>query len=199
MLRAVIVCIFLLILSVRIQLYKPTLQFMTNKTNENYNPEFMQRAISLSEIAYTSGKGLPIGCVIVRNGEIIGEGHNEIFLRNNPTSHGEMVAIENACKNIGDLQLADCEMYTTLEPCPMCLGAIYWAKLSVVYYANTNENAAEAGFDDSFIFEEFKLPPEKRRIPMYSKHTAEAMKVLQNWKSKNIPSSQPWSENDSHH
>lgn len=164
-----------------------------NRTG-NYNPEFMKRAIALSEIAYQSGKGLPIGCVIVRNGEIIGEGHNEIFLRNNPTSHGEMVAIENACKNTGDLQLADCEMYTTLQPCPMCLGAIYWSKLSVVYYANTNADAAQAGFDDSFIFEEFSMPPEKRKIPMYSKHSIEAMNVLQAWKSKGMAASQPWSD-----
>lgn len=162
--------------------------------NTNYNPEFMKRAILLSEIAYKSGKGLPIGCVIVRNGQIIGEGHNEIFLRNNPTSHGEMVAIENACKNIHDLQLANCEMYTTLEPCPMCLGAIYWAKLSVVYYANTNKNASEAGFDDSFIFEEFKLSPEKRKIPLLGKNDPEAMKILQDWKLKNTPASQPWTD-----
>jgi guanine deaminase len=168
---------------------------MPEKNKDNYNPEFMKRAIMLSEIAYKSEKGLPIGCVIVRNGKIIGEGHNEIFSRNNPTAHGEMVAIENACKNIGDLQLADCEMYTTLQPCPMCLGAIYWAKLSVIYYANNNENASEAGFDDSFIFEEFQVSPEKRKIPMYDKNNSEAMKVLQDWKSKNISASQPWSEN----
>ncbi len=160
----------------------------------NYNPEFMKRAISLSEIAYKSGKGLPIGCVIVRNGEIIGEGHNEIFLRNNPTSHGEMVAIENACKNIQDLQLAGCELYTTLEPCPMCLGAIYWAKISVVYYANTNKNASEAGFDDSFIFEELKLSPEKRKIPVLGKNDSEAMKVLLDWKSQNSSACQPWTD-----
>lgn len=165
---------------------------MTTSTT-NYNPEFMKRAIALSELAYTSGKGLPIGCVIVRNGEIIGEGHNEIFLRNNPTSHGEMVAIENACKNSGELQLADCELYTTLEPCPMCLGAIYWAKVSVVYYANTNKNASEVGFDDSFIFEEFKLPPEKRKILMLNKHNSEAINVLKEWKAKNSSASQPWS------
>lgn len=170
---------------------------MSENIQDNYNPEFMKRAILLSEIAYQSGKGLPIGCVIVKNGEIIGEGHNEIFLRNNPTAHGEMVAIENACKNLENLQLEDCEMYTTLQPCTMCLGAIYWAKLSVIYYANNNKNASEVGFDDSFIFEEFQVLPEKRKIPMYDKNNLAAMKVLQDWKSKNVSACQPWSENAS--
>lgn len=161
---------------------------------DNYNPRFMARAVELSELSYKSGKGLPIGCVIVRNGEIIGEGHNEIFLRNNPTSHGEMVAIEDACKRSGDLQLEDCELYTTLQPCPMCLGAIYWAKISKVYYANTNEDAASVGFDDSFIFEEFKKQPEQRQIPMLSVKSEEALKVLKTWQSSNLPASQPWTK-----
>ncbi|MBA4241447.1 MAG: tRNA-specific adenosine deaminase [Sphingobacteriaceae bacterium] len=165
---------------------------MAHIINDNYEERFMQRAIELSEIAYKSGKGLPIGCVIVKEGEIVGEGHNEIFCRTNPTSHGEMVAIENACKNIGDLQLTECEMYTTLEPCPMCLGAIYWAKLKVVYFANTNKDAAEVGFDDSFIFNEFAKAPEKRLIAMYSKNNPAAMKVLKDWQTENLPASQPW-------
>lgn len=168
---------------------------MTEISKDNYNPEFMKRAILLSEMAYKSGEGLPIGCVIVKNGQIIGEGYNEIFLRKNPTSHGEMVAIENACKNTGDLQLSDCEMYTTLQPCPMCLGAIYWSKLSVVYFANTSENASQVGFDDSFIFEEFRKETEKRKIPMFSKNNPEAMKVLQEWKSRDIKAFQPWTDN----
>ena len=167
---------------------------MTNGTNNKYKPVFMQRAIELSEIAYKSGKGLPIGCVIVKNGVIIGEGHNEIFSRNNPTSHGEIVAIENACKETKNLQLDDCEMYTTLEPCPMCLGAIYWAKLKTVYFANTSKNASEAGFDDAFIFKEINLEPEKRKIPMLNTGNAEALKILQEWKLHNLPDSQPWAE-----
>lgn len=167
---------------------------MKENIQDNYDPKFMERAVLLSQTAYKSGKGLPIGCVIVRNGEIIGEGHNEIFIRNNPTSHGEMVAIENACKNIENLQLENCEMYTTLEPCPMCLGAIYWAKLSKIYYANSNADAAQAGFDDSFIFEEMQLEPEKRKIPMYGKDNTEAMKILMDWKSQNTSACQPWSE-----
>lgn len=159
----------------------------------SYDPTFMQRAIELSELSYKSGKGLPIGCVIVKSGEIIGEGHNEIFLRKNPTAHGEMVAIENACRYLNDLLLNDCDMYTTLQPCPMCLGAIYWAGLRAVYYANTNKDAANAGFDDSFIFEEFKIEPEKRKIPMKSVRSEEAMRVLKAWKALGQNAAQPWS------
>lgn len=166
---------------------------MSGAKESNYNEKFMRRAIELSEIAYKSGKGLPIGCVIVKNGEIIGEGHNEIFIRKNPTSHGEMVAIENACMHIEGLQLADCEMYTTLEPCPMCMSAIYWAKLKIVYFANTSKDAAKVGFDDSFIFEELNLSPEKRKIPMINSKSKEAMTILKEWKSKKIIASQPWS------
>ncbi|MCD6065313.1 MAG: CMP/dCMP deaminase zinc-binding protein [Bacteroidetes bacterium] len=160
----------------------------------DYNPAFMQRAVELSELAYKSGKGLPIGCVIVKNGVIVGEGHNEIFSRTNPTAHGEMVAIEDACKQTGDLQLADCDMYTTLEPCPMCLGAIYWAKLRKVYFANTSRDASAVGFDDSFIFREFGLEPQKRQIPMFNTENTGAMKVLREWQSLNSSASQPWQE-----
>lgn len=166
--------------------------------DKNYDEKFMKRAVLLSEMAYKSGKGLPIGCVIVRNGIIVGEGHNEIFSRNNPTAHGEMVAIENACNQIGNLQLGDCEMYTTLEPCPMCLGAIYWSKLRIVYFANTNKDASDMGFDDSFIFKELRQEPEKRKIPMINTNNTEAMKVLKEWQIENLPASQPWTNIPSH-
>lgn len=156
-----------------------------------YNPHFMQRAIALSELSYKSGKGLPIGCVIVRDGKIIGEGHNEIFIRKNPTAHGEMVAIEDACKNIADLSLAGCEIYTTLEPCPMCLGAIYWANITTIYYANTVKQAVEVGFDDSFIFEEFLKKPEQRKIPSSHVNNAEAIKVLKDWLMLGKDAAQP--------
>jgi len=159
----------------------------------HYDPKFMQRAIELSELSYKSGKGLPIGCVVVKNGQIVGEGHNEIFLRKNPTAHGEMVAIENACKHLNDLSLKDCDLYTTLQPCPMCLGAIYWAGLRTVYYANAHKDAADVGFDDSFIFGEFKLEPEKRRIPMKSVRSEEAVSVLKAWKALESHAAQPWS------
>lgn len=152
----------------------------------------MQRAIELSELAYLSRKGLPIGCVIVKNGKIIGEGHNEIFFRKNPTSHAEMVAIENACKQIDDLQLENCEMYTTLEPCPMCLGAIYWAKLKIVFFANTVAKSLEAGFNDQFIFKELLTAPKKRQIPMIQFEDENATKILMEWKAKGNDNSQPW-------
>ncbi|MBL7933117.1 MAG: nucleoside deaminase [Bacteroidia bacterium] len=160
-----------------------------------YNPLFMQRAIELSEIAYKSGKGLPIGCVIVRDGTVIGEGHNEIFIRKNPTAHGEMVAIEDACRKLNDLQLEGCDIYTTLEPCPMCFGAIYWSKLKNVYFANSREEASYAGFDDSFIFDQLHLKGSKQRIPMHHVKNEIAFKVLENWKSENLPASQPWTNN----
>lgn len=161
--------------------------------NDNYNDLFMMRAIELSEQAYESGHGLPIGCVIVKDGIIIGEGHNEIFVRNNPTAHAEMVAIENACKNSQELQLSDCEMYTTLEPCPMCFGAIYWAKLKTVFYANNNVDASEIGFDDSFIFNELLKPDSEKRIPLKHVQNLKAKNVLHEWCKRNINPSQPWS------
>lgn len=160
------------------------------------NSKFMQRAIELSHKAYKSGQGLPIGCVIVRNNEIIADGHNEIFARMNPTSHAEMVAIEKACRNTNSLALADCDMYTTLEPCPMCLAAIYWAKLRIVYFANTNHDAAKIGFDDSFIFKELVLSPEKRKIPLIRIDTTDAIGALQAWQSKKVPAAQPWTKDN---
>ena len=164
---------------------------MTDQDNR-YNEKYMKRAIELSEIAYQSGKGLPIGCVIVKEGKIIGEGHNEIFLRSNPTAHGEMIAIEDACKKQGGMQLQDCEMYTTLEPCPMCFGAIYWAQVGVVFYANSKADANEAGFDDSFIFDEIVKPVDERMIKTHHTECAGAKKVLTEWKSKELAHGQPW-------
>jgi tRNA(Arg) A34 adenosine deaminase TadA len=157
-----------------------------------YNEKFMARAVELSHIAWKSGKGLPIGCVIVKDGQIIGEGHNEIFIRKNPTAHGEMVAIEDACKNTGELELKDCELYSTLEPCPMCFGAIYWAGIRAVYYANTSADAVKAGFADSYILQELNMAPEKRKIPFLHTQHINALRVLHEWKAKELPSAQPW-------
>jgi guanine deaminase len=154
-------------------------------SGENYKEAFMQRAIQLSEMAFRSGKGLPIGCVIVKDNVIVGEGHNEIFLRNNPTAHAEMVAIERACKNIASLQLEGCELYTSLEPCPMCFGAIYWAGLKTVYFAGTNADAAGAGFADACIGSEFVKPAGEQQIPMLHKAHAVALEVLNDWKNMN--------------
>lgn len=151
-------------------------------TGEEYSEHFMQRAIALSEIAYKSGKGLPIGCVIVKNRRVVGEGHNEIFFRNNPTAHAEMVAIERACKAAGSLQLSGCELYTTLEPCPMCFGAIYWAGLKTVYFAASGKDAVRAGFADRQIASEFNKPKEQQQIPMHHVGCTGALEVLSAWK-----------------
>ena len=118
--------------------------------------EFMLRAIELSKNGLESGKGGPFGCVIVKDGKIIGEGNNQVTSTNDPTAHAEMVAIRNACKNINSFQLEGCEVYTSCEPCPMCLGAIYWARPDKIYFANNRSDAAEIGFDDAFIYDEIE-------------------------------------------
>ncbi len=163
-----------------------------NMENKSYDKKFMQRAIELSEQGYVSGKGLPIGCVIVKNGQIVGEGHNEIFVRKNPTAHAEMVAIEEACKNLSDLQLSECEMYTTLEPCPMCFSAIYWAKLKTVFFANTKKEGSDVGFDDSFIFEQMQKPANMQMISMHHYKEEAALNILKDWKAKDLNAAQPW-------
>jgi guanine deaminase len=153
---------------------------------------FLQRAIELSELAYRTGKGLPIGCVVVRDGQVVGEGHNELFTRCNPTAHAEMVAIEDACARSGALDLDGCEMYTTLEPCPMCLAAVYWAKIRVVYFANSSRAALEAGFDDMFILRELTAAPDRRRILTIGMPSEDAARVLREWKSRDLAAAQPW-------
>lgn len=162
--------------------------------DSNYNHEHMLRAIELSEMAYKSGKGLPIGCVITRNGEIIGEGHNEVFKRLNPTAHAEMVAIERACEQAESVQLSGCELYTTVEPCPMCLSAIYWAKIDKIYYVNTSSEVVEFGFDDSFIFEELRKNTEERKIKSVQVSEPNARFVLERWKDADDAAAYPWDE-----
>lgn len=154
-------------------------------SSTTYNQAFMDRAIELSLVAHTSGKGLPIGCVIVKDGEIVGMGHNEIFLRNNPTAHAEMVAIEEACRNSNNLALDGCELYTSMQPCPMCFGAIYWAGIKAVYYAASSEEAAATGFDDAFIYHQLGKPPAHQLIPMHHVQANAALQVLMDWKQNN--------------
>lgn len=144
----------------------------------------MQRAIELSEIGMTKGEGGPFGCVIVKNGEIIGEGYNQVTSTNDPTAHAEIVAIRNACKNLKSFQLIDCEIYTSCEPCPMCLSAIYWARPSKIYYANTKEDAKNIGFDDSFIYDEMILDIDSRKIPMIALNHPTAQEVFKAWANK---------------
>ena len=120
--------------------------------------EFMREAIRLSVEKMQAGLGGPFGAVVVRNGEIIARGYNNVLTSNDPTAHAEVDAIRKACAALGTFQLQDCELYTSCEPCPMCLGAIYWARPKVVYYGNTKEDAAAIGFDDQFIYDEINLP-----------------------------------------
>lgn len=145
---------------------------------------FMKRAIELSLQSVESGQGGPFGCVIVKDGKIIGEGSNRVTSSNDPTAHAEVVAIRNACATLKNFQLEGCEVYTSCEPCPMCLGAIYWARPSKVYYANTREDAASIGFDDSMIYEEIQVPLENRKIPMIPFGREEAIRVFEAWKNK---------------
>lgn len=145
---------------------------------------FMKRAIELSKMALQTGKGGPFGCVIVKDGKIVGEGHNQVTSTNDPTAHAEVVAIRNACKNLNSFQLEGCEVYTSCEPCPMCLGAIYWARPSKVYFANTREDAKQIGFDDSFIYDEIPLSISNRKIPMLSMNRNQALLVFEEWKNK---------------
>jgi tRNA(Arg) A34 adenosine deaminase TadA len=125
---------------------------------------FMRRAIELSRLGMQRGDGGPFGAVIVRAGEIVGEGWNRVVATNDPTAHGEILAIRDACSRLGTFILADCELYTSSEPCPMCLSAVYWSRLARVYYANTVADAAAIGFDDSHILEELQKPPTERLI-----------------------------------
>jgi tRNA(Arg) A34 adenosine deaminase TadA len=143
---------------------------------------FLQKAIELSRKGMKSEQGGPFGCIIVRGEEIVGEGCNEVTSTNDPTAHAEVVAIRNACEKMGTFQLTGCEVFTSCEPCPMCLGAIYWARPDRVYYANTRQEAAAIEFDDDFIYREINFPPPQRTIPFIHLPHPEAQKVFEEWK-----------------
>ena len=145
---------------------------------------FLQLAIELAQNGMEAGHGGPFGCVIVKDGKIIGKGSNSVLKNNDPTAHAEVVAIRDACKILQHFQLEGCEVYTSCEPCPMCLGAIFWARPSKVFYACTKEDAADAGFDDDFIYEEIKIDPTQRKIPMLNGMRKESQKVFELWKKK---------------
>ena len=145
---------------------------------------FMQEAIALSKNAIQQNEGGPFGCVIVKDDKIVGRGNNKVTSTNDPTAHAEVVAIRDACKNLGTFQLEDCEIYTSCEPCPMCLGAIYWARPKVIYYANNRQDAANIGFDDSMIYDEMGAAICDRKIPIQTIGRAEALKVFHEWKHK---------------
>jgi len=144
----------------------------------------MARAIQLSIDGVHSGRGGPFGAVIVRDGKIVAEGVNQVTSTNDPTAHAEVLAIRKACESLGSFELRDCELYTSCEPCPMCLGAIYWARVSRIYFANTAEDAAKIGFDDSFIYDELKQRPFLRRIPAIQIMREEALEGFRVWADK---------------
>ena len=144
---------------------------------------FMSEAIQLANRGIAHKEGGPFGCVIVKGDEIVGRGNNQVTSTNDPTAHAEVVAIRNACKNLNSFQLEDCEIYTSCEPCPMCLGAIYWARPKVIYYAGTRADAADAGFDDSLIYEEMDRSLADRLIPIKSIGREQALKVFETWKN----------------
>lgn len=148
--------------------------------------EFMDQAIRLSLHNVKSNEGAPFGAVIVKEDKIIGEGANRVISTNDPTAHAEIVAIRNACKKLGTFELRGCEIYASCEPCPMCLGAIYWARLSTIYYANTKGDAAKIGFDDSFIYEQLELPPQERSIPMIRLELEEAKQAFRAWEQSTV-------------
>jgi len=147
--------------------------------------QFMQEAINVGLEGMRNNLGGPFGCVIVKDDKIIGKGCNSVIASNDPTAHAEVVAIRDACKTLGSFQLEDCEVYTTCEPCPMCMGALYWARPKKIYYANSRYDAASIGFDDSFIYEEIILPIAERKMIMeYLKHE-EAIKMFEEWQKIN--------------
>ena len=146
--------------------------------------EFMARAIALSMENVRSGRGGPFGTVVVKDGKIIAESANSVAETNDPTAHAEMMAIREACKKLGSFELKGCEIYTSCEPCPMCLGAIYWARPARVYFANTAADAAKAGFDDAFIYQELARPHAQRKIPRTQIMRDEALAAIREWEEK---------------
>ena len=146
--------------------------------------KFMQEAIKMGIQGMNSNAGGPFGCVVVKGNEIVGRGHNKVISTNDPTAHAEVSAIRDACKNLNSFQLDDCEIYTSCEPCPMCLGAIYWARPAKIYYANNRQDAANIGFDDSLIYDEINKPLENRLINIECIGREDALKMFELWTTK---------------
>lgn len=145
--------------------------------------KFMRMAIALSEENVLESCGGPFGAVIVRDGKLIAKSANKVTATNDPTAHAEVSAIRLACKKLKTFDLQGCKIYTSCEPCPMCLSAIYWARIDVIYYANTKIDAAEIGFDDNFIYEELEKPKEKRKVPVTQLLRNEAQQAFKLWES----------------
>ena len=145
--------------------------------------KFMSKAIELSIKSVNLGGG-PFGSVVVKKNEIISVGINKVTSANDPTAHGEIVAIREACKKLNNFNLSECELYSTCEPCPMCLSAIYWARISKIFYANTREDARQIDFDDSLIYKELQKNIDKRKIPMIQIMRSEALEAFELWDKK---------------
>jgi len=145
---------------------------------------FMMRAFELAQDGVDANHGGPFGCVVAKDGQIVGEGCNRVTSSNDPTAHAEIVAIRNACKNLNAFQLDGCVVYTTCEPCPMCLGAIYWARPAGIFFAGTREDAAAAGFDDKLFYEELEKANDDRQLKMVNLLREEAQKLFRNWTEK---------------
>jgi Cytosine/adenosine deaminases len=150
---------------------------------EKYKIEAMRKAIRLSQESIGRGGG-PFGAVILKDGKEVVAGANEVTQKNDPTAHAEVTAIREAAKTLGTFNLAGCEIYSSCEPCPMCLSAIYWARIDKLYYANTKDDAKWAGFDDSFIYQQLALPEDQRSIPVVRMMRDEAIEAFKVWNDK---------------
>lgn len=148
------------------------------------DPEFMRRAIALAREGMLAGAGGPFGCVIVRAGKILAEGHNRVLVTHDPTAHAEIVTIRAACNRVGHFELPGCDLYTSCEPCPMCLGAAHWARVDRIFFAATREDAAGGGFDDEWLYREIVAPLADRRIPTASLLRSEAAPLFREWLAK---------------
>lgn len=151
---------------------------------ESLDKKFIREAIRLAREGMNKNAGGPFGCVIVKDGHIISGGYNCVTSTNDPTAHAEVTAIREACKKLNSFQLNGCTLYTSCEPCPMCLGAIYWARPDRVVYAASRKDAAHAGFDDEFIYREIPLPPSERKFKLLQLGTEEAVKLFEEWNAK---------------
>lgn len=146
--------------------------------------QFMQRAIELARIGVEQNLGGPFGCIVVKDGRVVGEGNNQVTSSNDPTAHAEVIAIREACKALNSFQLGGCIIYTSCEPCPMCLGAIYWARPAKVFYACTRDDAAAIGFDDDFIYQELGKTNDSRELVLTNLMRDEALEVFRGWSAK---------------
>jgi tRNA(Arg) A34 adenosine deaminase TadA len=156
----------------------------SNEISNSGNIDFMTEAVKIAIRGLEANEGGPFGCVIVKNGKVVGRGNNQVTSTNDPTAHAEIMAIREACMNLNTFQLEGCIVYASSEPCPMCLGAIYWARPDKVYYGSNHTDAANIGFDDSFIYKEIALPNDKRNIPFEQCGRETALEAFRKWEEK---------------